>query len=52
MAYNWPLGAAVSMVVLVLTISLLWLSTQVEKAMNYAGESASSREVGMAGRAV
>jgi len=51
-AYNWPLGAAVSMVVLVLTISLLWLSTQVEKAMNYAGESASSREVGMAGRAV
>jgi spermidine/putrescine transport system permease protein len=51
-AYNWPLGAAVSMVVLALTISLLWLSTQVEKAMNYAGESASSREVGMAGRAV
>jgi spermidine/putrescine transport system permease protein len=53
-AYNWPLGAAVSVVVLLLTISLLWLSTQVEKAMNYAGESASrdSREVGMAGRGV
>jgi spermidine/putrescine transport system permease protein len=53
-AYNWPLGAAVSMVVLLLTISLLWLSTQVEKAMNYAGESASRdrREVGMAGRGV
>lgn len=53
-AYNWPLGAAVSMVVLLLTISLLWLSTRVEKAMNYAGESASRdrREVGMAGRGV
>jgi spermidine/putrescine transport system permease protein len=53
-AYNWPLGAAVSVVVLLLTISLLWLSTQVEKAMNYAGESGSRdrREVGMAGRGV
>jgi spermidine/putrescine transport system permease protein len=53
-AYNWPLGAAVSVVVLLLTISLLWLSTQVEKAMNYAGESASrdQREVGMAGRGI
>jgi spermidine/putrescine transport system permease protein len=51
-AYNWPLGAAVSMVVLLLTISLLWLSTRVEKAMNYAGESASRdrRELGMTGR--
>jgi spermidine/putrescine transport system permease protein len=53
-AYNWPLGAAVSVIVLLLTISLLWLSTQVEKSMNYAGESASRdrREVGMAGRGV
>jgi spermidine/putrescine transport system permease protein len=52
-AYNWPLGAAVSVVVLLLTISLLWLSTRVEKAMNSAGASAGSRdrrEVGMAGR--
>jgi spermidine/putrescine transport system permease protein len=52
-AYNWPLGAAVSVVVLLLTISLLWLSTRVEKAMNYAGESAGSRDgrvVGLAGR--
>lgn len=52
-AYNWPLGAAVSMVVLLLTISLLWLSTKVEKAMNYGGESPGSRdrrEVGMTGR--
>jgi spermidine/putrescine transport system permease protein len=51
-AYNWPLGAAVSMIVLLLTISLLWLSTRVEKAMNYAGESAGAREVGIAGRGV
>jgi spermidine/putrescine transport system permease protein len=54
-AYNWPLGAAVSVVVLLLTISLLWLSTRVEQAMNYGGESPGSRdrrEVGMAGRGV
>jgi spermidine/putrescine transport system permease protein len=54
-AYNWPLGAAVSVIVLLLTISLLWLSTRVEQAMNYAGESAGSRdrrEVGMTGRGV
>jgi spermidine/putrescine transport system permease protein len=54
-AYNWPLGAAVSVVVLVLTISLLWLSTQVEKAMNYAGEGPGSRdrrEVGLTARGV
>jgi len=51
-AYNWPLGAAVSMIVLLLTISLLWLSPRVENAMNYAGESASRdrRELGMKGR--
>jgi spermidine/putrescine transport system permease protein len=54
-AYNWPLGAAVSVVVLLLTISLLWLSTRVEQAMNDGGESPGSRdrrEVGMAGRGV
>src|SRR6476469_5731179 len=51
-AYNWPLGAAVAVVMLGLTISLLWLANQIEKSMNYAGESASRdrREVGMAGR--
>jgi spermidine/putrescine transport system permease protein len=32
-AYNWPLGAAVSVVVLALTLSLLWLASQVESRM-------------------
>jgi spermidine/putrescine transport system permease protein len=37
-AYNWPLGAAVSVVVLLLTLFLLWLANRVETAMNYAGQ--------------
>ena len=37
-AYNWPLGAAVSVIVLLLTLFLLWLANRVEIAMNYAGE--------------
>ena len=37
-AYNWPLGAAVSVVVLLLTLFLLWLANRVERAMNYAGQ--------------
>jgi spermidine/putrescine transport system permease protein len=37
-AYNWPLGAAVSVIVLLLTLFLLWLANRVETAMNYAGE--------------
>jgi spermidine/putrescine transport system permease protein len=36
-AFNWPLGAAVSVVVLALTIFLLWLASQVEARLNYAG---------------
>lgn len=36
-AYNWPLGAAVSVVVLLLTLFLLWLANRVETAMNYGG---------------
>jgi spermidine/putrescine transport system permease protein len=36
-AYNWPLGAAVSVVMLALTLSLLWLAARVERAMNYRG---------------
>lgn len=36
-AYNWPLGAAVSVVMLVLTLVLLWLADRVERAMNYRG---------------
>jgi spermidine/putrescine transport system permease protein len=38
-AYNWPLGAAVSVCMLGLTLTLLWLASRVEKAMNYGGET-------------
>jgi spermidine/putrescine transport system permease protein len=38
-AYNWPLGAAVSVVVLALTLFLLSLANRVERAMNYGGEA-------------
>ena len=38
-AYNWPLGAAVSVVVLLLTLFLLWLANRVESAMNYGGQA-------------
>lgn len=38
-AYNWPLGAAVSVVVLLLTLFLLWLANRVETAMNYSGQA-------------
>jgi spermidine/putrescine transport system permease protein len=38
-AYNWPLGAAVSVIVLLLTLFLLWLANRVEMAMNYAGQA-------------
>lgn len=37
-AYNWPLGAAVSLVMLALTLILLSLAAQVERRMNYAGQ--------------
>ncbi len=37
-AYNWPLGAAVSVIVLLLTLFLLWLANRVETAMSYAGQ--------------
>ncbi|MGH7499658.1 MAG: ABC transporter permease [Gemmatimonadales bacterium] len=40
-AYNWPLGAAVSVVVLLLTLFLLWLASRVETAMNYSGQGES-----------
>ena len=36
-AYNWPLGAAVSVVMLSLTLILLWLANKVERAMSYGG---------------
>ncbi|MFL5402388.1 MAG: ABC transporter permease [Gemmatimonadales bacterium] len=38
-AFNWPLGAAVSVVVLALTLFLLWLATTVENRMNYGGQA-------------
>ena len=50
-AYNWPLGAAVSVVVLLLTLFLLWLANRVEMAMNYGGQAvgrAGGRVVGLA----
>jgi spermidine/putrescine transport system permease protein len=51
-AYNWPLGAAVSVVVLLLTLVLLSLASRVERAMNYGGQAvgrAGGRVVGMTG---
>jgi spermidine/putrescine transport system permease protein len=39
-AYNWPLGAAVSVVVLALTLFLLWLANKLETAMSYSGARA------------
>ena len=52
-AFNWPLGAAVSVIVLLLTLFLLWLANRVETAMSY-GQTvgrAGGRVVGMAGDA-
>ena len=42
-AYNWPLGAAVSVIVLLLTLFLLWLANRVETAMNYGGQAVGRR---------
>jgi spermidine/putrescine transport system permease protein len=36
-AYNWPLGAAVSVVMLVMTLTLLSLARKLEDRMNYGG---------------
>jgi spermidine/putrescine transport system permease protein len=38
-AYNWPLGAAVSVVMLGLTLTLLWLANRLEVALNYEGQT-------------
>ncbi len=38
-AYNWPLGAAVSVVMLVLVVSLLTLANRLEQRFNYRGET-------------
>jgi spermidine/putrescine transport system permease protein len=37
-AYNWPLGAAVSVIILLLTLFLLWIANRMETAMNYGGQ--------------
>jgi spermidine/putrescine transport system permease protein len=39
-AYNWPLGAALSVVMLVLVVSLLTLANRLERRFNYRGERA------------
>jgi spermidine/putrescine transport system permease protein len=45
-AYNWPLGAAVSVVMLALTLTLLWLANKVERAMNYRGTDTRKNALG------
>ena len=46
-AYNWPLGAAVSVVMLSLTLILLALAHKVERAMSYRGTSSNDRTLGV-----
>jgi spermidine/putrescine transport system permease protein len=41
-AYNWPLGAAVSVVMLALTLTLLWVAGKVEARGTYGGEARTS----------
>jgi len=43
-AYNWPLGAAVSVVMLVIVVSLLTLANRLERRFNYRGETAAARK--------
>jgi spermidine/putrescine transport system permease protein len=38
-AYNWPLGAAVSVVMLALTLLLLWVAGKVEARGTYGGDA-------------
>ena len=37
-AYNWPLGAAVSVVMLTLVVTLLTIANRLEERFNYRGE--------------
>ena len=46
-AYNWPLGAAVSVVMLSLTLALLWLANKVERAMSYSGTDPKEKTLGV-----
>jgi spermidine/putrescine transport system permease protein len=47
-AFNWPLGAAVSVVMLTMTLVLLTIARGVEDRMNYGGGPAVSRAGGQA----
>jgi spermidine/putrescine transport system permease protein len=38
-AFNWPLGAAVSVVMLGMTLVLLSLARRIEDRMNYGGQA-------------
>lgn len=45
-AFNWPLGAAVSVVMLTLTLTLLWLANKLEVALDYSRGSPGDRGAG------
>ena len=52
-AYNWPLGAAVSVVMLGMTLTLLTLARKLEDRMELGGQAAGragGRTAGAAGR--
>jgi spermidine/putrescine transport system permease protein len=51
-AYNWPLGAAISVVVLLLTLLLLWLAGRIERAMSYGGQPGHGATASAGGRVV
>jgi spermidine/putrescine transport system permease protein len=51
-AYNWPLGAAISVVVLLLTLLLLWLAGRIERAMSYGGQPGHGATAPAGGRVV
>src|SRR3954471_21293239 len=51
-AYNWPLGAAISVVVLLLTLLLLWLAGLIERAMSHGGQPSHGAAAPAGGRVV
>jgi spermidine/putrescine transport system permease protein len=51
-AYNWPLGAAISVVVLLMTLLLLWLAGLVERAMSYSDQPGHGAAAPAGGRVV
>lgn len=44
-AYNWPLGAAVSLVMLTLVIGILTIASRLERRFTYQGEVGTRRDV-------